>query len=122
MSHATGVGVLAHKSSGARVMPPGPQILEEFQVIIVSHPGGATVDSGGGQVVASGPCDCINRDAANTVEFGLSGAEFVLKVNGVPVARVADTQGLSGSGYGVFWVGGPPDSLTSIDLAYFAAK
>jgi hypothetical protein len=94
----------------------------QFQVVIVSHAGAAAVDSGGGQVVASGPCDCINRSAANTVEFGASGTELVLKINGVPAVRVADTQGLRGSGYGVFWVDGPPDSLTSIDPTYFAAK
>jgi hypothetical protein len=94
----------------------------QYQVIIVAHPNAGDDARDGGQTVANGVCDCINRDGPNTVEFDIRGAELVLMVNGVAVTRVADTQGLRGSHYGVYWVGGYPDSLTSIDLTYFVGK
>ena len=94
----------------------------KYQVIIVAHASPSDHDSGGGLTVASGSCECINHDAPNTIQFGVRGAELVLTINGVEATRVADTQGPRGSGYGVFWAGGFPPSLTSIDLTYFAGK
>ena len=93
----------------------------QYQVIIVAHAVGERFRDGG-QTVATGSCDCINRNGPNTVEFDVRGAELVLLVNGVAATRVADTQVLRGTHYGVYWVGGYPDSLTSIDLTYFAGK
>lgn len=72
-------------------------------------------------MVATGPCTCINRSAANTVEFAVIGAELQLSVNGVVARTVADTQGVRGNGYGVF-VTRQPAPLGALTLTYFAAR
>ena len=72
-------------------------------------------------VLAKAACTCVNKVGPNTIEVGLSGTQLYLAINGIEVARVPDTQGTRGSGYGVF-IRQNINDTTSLNSGSFAGK